>query len=798
MSVPPDGPIPARIMLVGEAPGADEEREGTPFVGVSGQELNRMLSEAGIMRSECFVTNVCRIRPPNNDIGAFVALKKKDVTSAHLPLRDKMVMPCVMEGYKMLLSEIDIVKPNVIITLGNLSMWALTGAWGVVKWRGSLLRLDGKESGPKVIPTYHPAAVLREWSWRAIAVNDLRRAKEHSLSRDWSAPQWSFIIRPSFSQAIATLNELYSRLEVSELWIDFDIETRAGHIACAGISWSLTDAICLPFMCVENKEGYWSLEEEAAVVYSLFRVLTHRNVKVRWQNGLYDAQYTYRHWHFIPRGAQDTMISQHVLFSGLPKSLAFIASMYCKHHVYWKDDGKTWNKNTGEEQLWSYNCVDCVRTREVGEVESTTVDKMKLREVEDFQQKLFWPVLQAMCRGVRIDKKMRSQFAEELQDEIAKREQLFIDVLGHPLNPRSPLQMTKLFYNDLGQKPIMSRPRPGSPAHVTCDDSALELLKVREPILRPLINAIAEYRSLGVFLSTFVMAPLDTDGRMRCSYNICGTETYRLSSSENAFGSGTNLQNLPKGGEDGERELKLPNIRKIFIPDPGFECFDTDLSKADLRIVAWESDEQEMKAMLAEGRDPYVETAREFYKDPTITKLLSNGEDHPKYRVFKSFSHGSHYLGSARGLAGRLGLTIHESERTQKWYFGKYPKILAWQEDLKEQVRKRHYVENKFGFRRFYFDRISDDTFRKAAAWIPQSTIGVLTNKIWTKFYNNLPEVWVLMQGHDSLFGQYPIHLREQALKRIKEEAKVIIPYDDPLTIPVGIKTSLVSWGDCA
>ncbi|NEU94224.1 hypothetical protein G3N01_24010, partial len=109
---------------------------------------------------------------------------------------------------------------------------------------------------------------------------------------------------------------------------------------------------------------------EAELVYRLYKVLTHPRVKVRWQNGLYDAQYTYRHWHFVPRGAQDTMIAHHSAFCGLPKSLAFQASMYCDHYVYWKDDGKTWHAAMSEDQLWRYNGVDCVRTRECGEVEA--------------------------------------------------------------------------------------------------------------------------------------------------------------------------------------------------------------------------------------------------------------------------------------------------------------------------------------------------------------------------------------------------------------------------------------------
>ena len=340
--VRPDGPIPARVMIVGEAPGADEEREGIPFVGISGQELNRMLHEAGLSRSECFVTNIARTRPLGNLIEQFIALKKKDITPAHRLLRDKYVLQPILDGFEMLKTELESVKPQIIIPLGNLAMWALTGKWGVTKWRGSMLRTDSLVSqirSYRVIPTYHPAAVLRQWDWRSIAINDLRRAKRYR-DEDYPTPGWNFIIRPSFTQAIGVLDKLYLRAchEPIPLRLSFDLETRAGHTACAGIAWTLEDAICIPFMSRGNKDGYWTLEEEAEIIFRLYRLLTHSNIEVIGQNLLYDAQYTYRHWHFIPRVKLDTMIAQHTCFSDLPKSLAFICSMYCSFYQFWKED----------------------------------------------------------------------------------------------------------------------------------------------------------------------------------------------------------------------------------------------------------------------------------------------------------------------------------------------------------------------------------------------------------------------------------------------------------------------------
>jgi DNA polymerase len=339
IQVLPDGPADARIMLVGEAPGADEEREGRPFVGASGQELNRMLHEAGISRSECFCTNVARERPLNNDISNFIAKTKKDRTSAHTLFNGKYVRRPIVEGAALLEKEIQMVSPSIIITLGNVPLWCLTNLWGITKWRGSMLYKSGTNT--KILPTYHPAAILRQWDWRATAVADLRRAARFRNGEPYPDPKWRFIVRPSFHTAVKVLTSLIDECEAtaegSTLEISFDLETKLGHIDCAGFSWNLHDAICIPFW-----NDYWSEEEETQLVYLIYKLLTHPRVGVIGQNLLYDAQYTYRWWHFIPRIKQDTMISWHVAFPGLPKRLDYQASLLCDQYVQWKPDKSVW------------------------------------------------------------------------------------------------------------------------------------------------------------------------------------------------------------------------------------------------------------------------------------------------------------------------------------------------------------------------------------------------------------------------------------------------------------------------
>ena len=796
----PAGPCPANIMLLQEFPGEQEIVQSMPFAGYAGAELNKMLQEAGIMRSACFATSVIRIRPPNNDLETFIAAKHSQETPAHIRHRDRMVLPCVQDGIELLKREIEQCRPNVIFAFGNVSLWALTGRWGITSWRGSVLECDlelGLEYKPKVIPVFNPAMVQKNWSWRPIAVHDLKRGKVESKFAGINRPEYNFVLRPDFGTAVSVLQQLIVEADRRAsagnfLKLSVDIETRAGHIACLGIAWSKLDAICIPLMCVERSEGYWTVEEEAELVWLSRRLLTNPGVEVVGQNFLYDMQYILRHHLYEPRLTRDTMLAQHTMFSNMQKGLDFLSSMYCIHHEYWKDEGKEWDpKKHDEDSYWGYNCKDAVITYEVDEEENKAIVSLaasgwaKLPEIQAFQQKLFWPVLNTMNAGCRADVKLRAEFAAKLFSEISAREQWLLDVLGREVNFGSPKQLSELFYYELGQRVVNNR-KTGA---VTTNDEALRKIAEREPLLKPVIRKIAELRSLGVFLSTFVNAPLDIDGRLRCSFNIAGTETYRFASSKNAFGSGLNMQNIPKGGED--ESLELPNVRELFVPDPGKTFFDIDLDSADLRIVAWEADIKEMKAMLAEGKKVYVEVMKEYYKNPNMTK-------HDKqYSIFKSLCHGTHYLGTGKGLAERLGLGVHEVEVIQKWYFGKFPNLKKWHDEIKDQVFKRRMVENIFGYRCYIFDRIESTTFNEVVAWIPQSTVGCLINRGYVNIHENHKDIQVLLQVHDSLAGQFDSSLGDDAVRRIVASAEIPLPYADPLVIPVGVKTSDRSWGDC-
>lgn len=792
--VSPVGPIPARIMLVGEAPGGEDLKVGEPFSGSSGQELTRMLHEAGIFRTECFITTVSKQRPPRNDPTLLATKVKKDAVLAGLThsAHGMYYGDVIKLGLLELEQEIRMVRPNIIIAFGNISLWALCNHVGITSWRGSVL--DGTlVPGVKVLPTYTPGMVMRNWDWRAIVVHDLRRALGEADHTELRIPPYNFLVRPTYEATMDVLSMLENRLAAGPVKLASDIETRGGLISCHGIAWSRLDAICMPHMDIQNPEGYFTAAEELGIALKTRKVLTHPNAQVIGQNYLYDAQYFAKELGYVPRLTDDTMFQQHVLFPGVQKGLDFLASMYCEFYQYWKSEGKEWNPRTmPQEQHWIYNCKDAVNTWEIDSVCLPMIERFGLTEQYRFQMHLWWNVLRMMLRGIAVDKKLRSQFSMEMLVEIAKREQERIDWIGYNLNPGSSKQMQQFFYDELQLPKQFNRKTKA----VSCDDESLKKLQNKEVLIRPIVKNILEQRSLGVFNSTFVGAALDSDGRLRSSFNPAGTETYRFSSSKNAFGGGTNFENVPKGNEDDktrtEDGLILPNIRRLFIPDPGCEIADIDQSGADAQVVAWEADDPILKELFRKGVKIHAHNAKDLYGGDAGV----DGKNEPYYTRTKQGVHLSNYGGKAFTLSATIGLTIHEAEKFQRRWFEIHPWIAEWHRRIESELQTRRWVANKFGYRRFYFGRV-EELLPEALAWVPQSTVACVTNRALVALDDNIGDIGMLNQVHDSLVFQYPIARRDTILRQVKTLARIVIPYDDPLVIPWVLKTSTKSWGDC-
>lgn len=800
--IQPDGPAQASIMIVGDFPSESDKYDRAPFSGNTGWEFSKCLQEAGILRTACRLTMVYRDRPANGLIDSLVAVKKKNRTPDHIHFEGQWILPSLLSEIKNLEAEIQSTQPNAIIATGTLALFALTGKWSADKWRGSCLETiktftfaDGSSRKVKVIPTFSPSRVMAEWKVRPIFIRDLKRAKDESQTTHYNRPDFRFHTRPDFQSTITRLDALYESVQSGPLKLSLDVETRAGYLACLGIAWSSTEAICIPFMTRTDAQGYWTLEQETEIVWRLYKLCTHSNALIVGQNFIYDIQYFFRHLFFMPTNVRDTMLAQHACFSTMPKGLDYLASMYSAHYVYWKDEGKEWKPNdkSTEDEFWTYNCQDAVYTYEVDDVLQKVVDDLGMRSVHDFQQSMFPLVLKAMNRGVLIDPVFRAEVSKRLHAQKKVCQDWVNDLLGHPINFQSPAQLTKLFYKDLGC-PVITNRKTGSS---TTDEEALLKIAKREPILQPLVDKIIEFRGVAQTLSNSIDVQISADARIRTSYNIAGTDTYRFNSKKDAFGEGTNLQN------------QAAEVKPMFIPDPGMTFFDMDLDSADLRIVVAEAGEENMSEWLDAGLKPYVMVMKEYYHDDSLEKYLKDmqgkwviGEDgnkveNPQYKDFKALCHGTHYLGQPPGLAAQTGLSVTDVTRIQNWYFKRFPRIPAWQDRFKARIDARRTCSNIFGNRLLVLDRITQKVYNEAIAWIPQSTVALLINRIWKNIDANLPEVEILLQTHDSLSGQFPTSNSDACISALQAQSQIILPYPKPIIIPTGFKTSTKSYGDC-
>jgi DNA polymerase I-like protein with 3'-5' exonuclease and polymerase domains len=281
-----------------------------------------------------------------------------------------------------------------------------------------------------------------------------------------------------------------------------------------------------------------------------------------FHKGIFDVMHIIRHWGFVPRWTDDTMVMQHIRFPGLfgagkvdpmtgkvdkkgsSLSLAFCASMYCEHFRFWKDDGKTWNQQEipDEDGWWRYNCDDTTSMHEVFEVLEAALERERLITQYRFMMSLSGPVLDMMLRGFPVDREKRDEFRTSVRSDIKELQAWINEACGHEINTGSSTQLQKFFYDDLQVKKVMKG--RGRTARPTLDTGALEIIARRYPDLGPLCYAISDERSLSHFDENVLSVQLSSDNCMNNEISPTGTESMRFTSTKDAFGSGLNMQNL--------------------------------------------------------------------------------------------------------------------------------------------------------------------------------------------------------------------------------------------------------------
>lgn len=560
------GPRDAKVILVGEAYGEEEHREGKPFVGTSGWFLNKMLKEAGIERDSVLCTNVVNKRPPGNDFDHF--LIHKDQAKGAQSVRGIRAGADLHQGVAALERLIEAVNPTLIIAAGNWPLWALSShaivktqkgyqhPTGIANWRGSQTYSDlprGDGTRRALLPVYHPAAITREYKLRAITVHDLAARAARFLRGDtkWDPPVSWIQHKPDF---ITVLQFLQAFKDNGHGWLSVDIETyRRRWISCVGLADSARSGICIPFFSF-SPEGryipYWSSEQEIEIWRLLSELFHDPRTKIIGQNFGYDTQFFHRWYNIHALVSLDTMVAHHLLYPGTPKGLDDLASLYCDHYCFWKKESQDWDiKEFGAEAHWLYNVKDCLYTFEVAMELLEVLKVEKMEELFAFQMEQWRLARRMTLRGVGYDQRYVGKIRVEIEEDRKRTSAWLLEAM--PENIRfapsgipwfqSPTFMAKLFYETFGFEKKFHK----KTGKITMDDSALLALQEKNPWLTAMFTRLQHLRSIDVFTSHFLDARPGADGKMHCQFNPAHVETFRWSSSATGFGEGTNLQNVP-------------------------------------------------------------------------------------------------------------------------------------------------------------------------------------------------------------------------------------------------------------
>lgn len=379
------GPRDAQIVAVGEAWGREEsEVGGLPFVGEAGKELWRMLGEAWpevapglhshatslhrygsawvrsrepwLTAASLALTNVFNFRPENNDLATLTTNKALAGACAGWPAlaKGKYLQPQHLPSVERLHRELGSCRPNLVIAFGNTACWALLRATNIGSIRGALAPAQGESQGQpgiaglKVLPTYHPAGVLRQWAWRPIVVADLMKARREGEFPEIRRPQRQIIINPELSEVSSFVAGLMANPPST---IACDTETSLGLIDTISFASSRDRALACqvgphrvkrgqgyqtiwPVRRGERRTNYWEPDEEREF-WRLCRTLLESQIPKVFQNGLYDLQYLMKMGIRPQACTEDPMLLHHALFPELQKGLGFLGSIYTSEPA-WK------------------------------------------------------------------------------------------------------------------------------------------------------------------------------------------------------------------------------------------------------------------------------------------------------------------------------------------------------------------------------------------------------------------------------------------------------------------------------
>jgi uracil-DNA glycosylase family 4 len=694
------GPRNAKIIIVGEAPSYQEVAKGEPFVGDAGQELNKLLQAANIRREEVYLTNACQEQVRGDKAPFFFQGGKPT--------------PVYMAGIVQLYRDIQEIKPNVVVALGNYAQYALLGMpKGILKNRGSILWSE--TASVKVVPTLHPAALLRGrpddekeiqggmYKYRNPVIWDLQKAKEQSAFPEYKPRPRRLIVDPTGSD----YDECVERLQRAER-IVFDIE-----------SWGGTRLACIGFSDGDPEWAVTFSTESGRNHIPLFRTILESDVPKYGQNLMYDTTMLDQNGIFTKNFRFDTMIASHTLMPDLPKRLEFLTSIYTDM-PYYKDDGKVWNKPRTpelEQQYYLYNAKDVCATAEIAIKQEKELIEEDLVEICHRKEKVFEPYRQATYRGMKADLTKLWELIKTSQEKLEKAHKDLTEFAGHEVNTASHVQVKKFLYEELK---LSDRKNQSSDAPTILNIAART--GNRGPYL--IVKAKKEEKLLSNYHKIGI---LSKDARLRFGFNPVGTFGARVSSAKPLWGPGLNGQNIPGPS------------REMAVADDGYTIIEADQAQAEAVLVAYFANDPIHMDCFRTGKDVHRVTAC-LLLDKPANEWQNIPKPSPIRELAKTCNHELNYNAGP----GQFQLTVNEeydpddpesvkidfatAQSIRNKYMATRPALSAYWESIKAELKLNRTLTTPLGRRYQFLDVWSDALLRKAYSYKPQCTVGEVTD----------------------------------------------------------------------
>lgn len=477
-----------------------------------------------------------------------------------------------------------------------------------------------------------------------------------------------------------------------------------------------------------------------------------------------------------------------------------------------------------DTKAWVYNGLDVCVTHEIWGVLRKVLDKDETaNKINEFSKSLRAPVFDMERRGMRVDRKARLAFKDEL-GQIKKRlegnlERILRDGVGlqTPFNYRSHPQIKDLLYRTMQFKAIRARDQSGKMAESSNRES-LNKLMLRECLSVPVVKHILALRDCDKCLE-IVTTKIDRDWRIRSTFNIGGTVTGRFSSKKTAFGTGRNVQNIKD------------KYRRIIVPDPGMKICNIDAAQADSRNAGAAMHNAFLESHGPEFASAYLDACESADLHTFVCRLAFTDLGWPEERdqkadravadiefyrgkthrdISKNLGHGTNYQtttdGTPANRARELSLRTHTNivavYEFQQAYLNKaFPAIPKWHQWTRSELFTGGTLTTIYGRRRtFYGRRDEKKTISDALAYQGQSPTADFINHAMLNFWNwqdraRYP-IELLNQVHDSLIFQYPAEAEEEVVPLLLETLPITVPLIDgrPFSLPLEAQIGW-NWG---